>query len=40
MAPDEVQMKRLPRLPLTVFEHPYARGRQSTWSGSLGEASY
>ena len=29
LAPDKVHMNRLPRLPLTVFEHPYARGHQS-----------
>ena len=27
--PNEVHMNRLLRLPLTVFEHPYARGHQS-----------
>ena len=29
LAPYEVHMNRLPRLPLTVFEHRYARGNQS-----------
>ena len=32
MPPNEVHMNRLPRLPLTVFQHPYlyyARGHQS-----------
>ena len=29
LAPNEVHINRLPRLPLTVFEHPYARGHQS-----------
>ena len=29
LAPNEVHMNRLNRLPLTVFEHPYARGHQS-----------
>ena len=29
LVPNELQMNRLPRLPLTVFEHPYARGHQS-----------
>ena len=29
LAPNEVHMNRLPCLPLTVFEHPYARGHQS-----------
>ena len=29
LAPNEVHMNRLPRLPLTVLEHPYARGHQS-----------
>ena len=29
LAPNEVHMNRLPHLPLTVFEHPYARGHQS-----------
>ena len=24
LVPNELQMNRLPRLPLTVFEHPYA----------------
>ena len=28
LAPNEVYMNRGPRLPLTVFEHPYARGHQ------------
>ena len=35
LAPNEVHMNRLPRLPLTIFEHHYARGHQSlavtTW---------
>ena len=29
LAPNEVHMNRLPRLPLTIFEHHYARGHQS-----------
>ena len=29
LAPSEVHMNRLPRLPLPVFEHPYACGHQS-----------
>ena len=29
LAPNEVHMNRLPRLPLTAFEHPYASGHQS-----------
>ena len=29
LAPNEVHMNRLPRLPLTIFEHRYARGHQS-----------
>ena len=29
LAPNEMRTYRLPRLPLTVFEHPYARGQQS-----------
>ena len=29
LTPDEVHMNRLPRLPLTIFEHHYARGHQS-----------
>ena len=29
LAANEVHMNRLPRLPLTVFEHPFARGHQS-----------
>ena len=29
LAPNEVHMNRLPRLPLTVFEQPHARGHQS-----------
>ena len=35
LAPNEVHMNRLPRLPLTVFEHPYARGHQSLASDQL-----
>ena len=29
LAPNEVHMNRLPRSPLTIFEHRYARGHQS-----------
>ena len=29
LAPNEVHMDRLPRLPLTVFEHTEVAGRQS-----------
>ena len=29
LAPNEVHMNRLTRLPMTVLEHPYARGHQS-----------
>ncbi|CAB1104650.1 unnamed protein product [Ectocarpus sp. CCAP 1310/34] len=29
LAPNEVHINRLPRMPMTVFEHPYARGHQS-----------
>ena len=29
LAPNEVHMNRLPRLPLAVFEHMCARGHQS-----------
>ncbi len=29
LAPNEVHMNRLPRLPMTVIEHQYARGHQS-----------
>ena len=29
LAPNEVHMNRLPRLPLTLFEHHYARGQQN-----------
>ena len=29
LVPNEVHMNRLPRLPLTIFEHHYARGHQS-----------
>ena len=29
LAPNEVHMNCLPRLPLTVFEHPYSRGHRS-----------
>ena len=29
LAPNEVHMNHLTRLPLTVFEHPYPRGHQS-----------
>ena len=29
LAPNDVHMDHLPRLPLAVFEHPYARGHQS-----------
>ncbi|CAB1101426.1 unnamed protein product [Ectocarpus sp. CCAP 1310/34] len=29
LAPNEVHINRLPRMPMTVFEHPYARGHRS-----------
>ena len=36
LVPNEVHMNRLPRLPLTIFEHRYARGHQAspatTWT--------
>ena len=35
LAPNEVHMDRLPRLPLTVFEHPYARGHRSLARGQI-----
>ena len=35
LAPYEVHMNRLPRLPLTIFEHHYARGHQSLARGHL-----
>lgn len=46
LAPNKVYTKRLPRLPLTVFEHPYARRQasfetspnMSTWSPTAGGA--
>lgn len=29
LAPNDVHLNRLPRLPLTVIDHPYAQGHQS-----------
>ena len=35
LAPNELHMNCLPRLPLTIFEHRYARGQQSLASDHL-----
>lgn len=35
LAPNEVHMNYLPRLPLTTFEHHYARGHQILARGHL-----